>query len=50
MISCRLSRATTGIMLPRGELKAACQRALKDDPRPGADMLAIMERDPAAIS
>lgn len=65
IISARLARATTGIMLPRDKLKDACKRSLREDPRVGADivvnhaavlhwpvdaMQAIMSRDPAAIS
>ncbi|KAJ8599746.1 hypothetical protein CTAYLR_003428 [Chrysophaeum taylorii] len=50
IIASRLARATTGIMLPRDKLKEACVRALKEDARPGADVMAIMSRDPAAIS
>jgi len=50
VISARLARATSGIMLPRDKLKEACARSLRDDPRLGADVAAIMSRDPAAIS
>ena len=50
VISARLARATSGIMLPRDKLKDACVRALTGDPRPGADVVGIMQRDPAAIS
>lgn len=50
VISARLARATSGIMLPRDKLKEACVRSLKEDSRLGADILAIMSRDPAAIS
>jgi len=50
VISARLARATSGIMLPRDKLKEACVRALRDDDRHGADVVGIMQRDPAAIS
>jgi len=50
VISSRLARATSGIMLPRAQLKEACLRHLKGDARLGADIQAIMARDPAAIS
>mmetsp|Transcript_10404 Transcript_10404/g.15709 ORF Transcript_10404/g.15709 Transcript_10404/m.15709 type:complete len:321 (-) Transcript_10404:232-1194(-) len=50
VISARLARATSGIMLPRDLLKKACVRSLIDDERPGQDIMAILDRDPAAIS
>ena len=50
VLACRLARAASGIMLPRADLKEACVRALRDDPRVGADVTAILARDPAAIS
>lgn len=50
VVASRLARATSGIMLPRDKLKEACVHALKVDARPGADVKAIMARDPAAIS
>jgi len=37
-------------LLEEGGLRRVCERALRGDPRPGADMVAILERDPAAIS
>ncbi|KAH8044854.1 serine O-acetyltransferase [Aureococcus anophagefferens] len=50
VLACRLARAASCIMLPRAELKEACVRALRDDPKVGADVTAILARDPAAIS
>jgi serine O-acetyltransferase len=49
VLSCRLARSNDSF-LPRDELRKACTDALRGDARVGADISAILARDPAAIS
>jgi serine O-acetyltransferase len=49
VLSCRLARSNDSF-LPRDELRRACTDALRGDARVGADISAILARDPAAIS
>lgn len=50
IVSRKLSRDVADTRMPLAQLEAMVVAALADDPRPGADVVATMARDPAAVS
>lgn len=50
VIACRLARGTFDAVLPQDSLQRSIEESLRDDERPGADLVQIMSKDPAAVS
>lgn len=50
VIAATLAQRMATSLLPEAALKEECLSALKDDRRPGADLEAVMLRDPASLS